>query len=113
MQEINITVLTPWFLGIFLGTGILCLVGVVHPFYNWGPNASLLRFAGSGVYLVGSILVTIVFNIPRNDRLAALPPGEPDREDIWTDYLSTWTMWNHIRTAASLVSAALFALALR
>lgn len=113
MQEINITVLTPWFLGVFLGTGILCLVGVVHSFYNWGPNASLLRFAGSGVYLVGSIVVTIVFNIPRNDRLAALSPGEPDSEDIWADYLSTWTVWNHVRTAASLASAALFALALR
>ena len=113
MQEINITVLTPWFLGVFLGTGILCLAGVVHSLYNWGPTDTLTRFAGSVVYLVGSILVTVVFNVPRNDRLADLPADRPEGAVYWADYLSTWTTWNHVRTAASLVSAALFALALR
>ena len=32
---------------------------------------------------------------------------------LWTRYLSTWTVWNHVRTAAALGATASFILALR
>jgi hypothetical protein len=33
------------------------------------------RIIGGGLYLIGTILVTIVFNVPRNDALAAVDPA--------------------------------------
>jgi uncharacterized membrane protein len=113
MQEINITVLTPWFLGVFLGTGVLCLGLGAHALLHWTDPASQLRFVGSVTYVIGSILVTITCNVPRNERLATMTPDQSESTGYWADYLSTWTKWNHVRTAASLASAALFAIALR
>ena len=112
MQSINVTVLTPWFMGVFFGTGIACAAALVHSLYQWGQAGTLLRLAGSAIYLVGSILVTIVFNVPRNERLATMSPESPDSIKGWTSYVSSWTAWNHVRTVASLTAAVLFSMAL-
>jgi uncharacterized membrane protein len=61
---------------------------------------------------VGTFLVTVVFNVPRNDALAAVDPGSDDGASRWTAYLKAWTAWNHVRTAAALAAAAFFSLAL-
>ena len=108
MQEINVTVLTPWFLGTFLGTGVICLGLGVHALRNW-ESASPYQFLGSVVYLLGSILVTMVFNVPRNERLAELDPEQPEGVEYWKNYLVSWTRWNHVRTLASLAATALLA----
>ena len=53
----------------------------------------------------------MVFNVPMNDTLAAMKPERPDAAAYWQEYLSTWTMWNHVRTIAGIGSLALFILA--
>ena len=68
---------------------------------------------GSGLYIVGTFLVTMRFNVPRNNALAALPAQPPEAATLWTTYLSTWTTWNHVRMLAALAAAAAFTLALR
>lgn len=112
MQSINVTVLTPWFMGVFFGTGIACALALIHSLYHWGETGTLLRFAGGALYLAGSILVTIVFNVPRNNQLAAVSPEDPDSAERWVSYVSSWTAWNHVRTVASFAAAALFGVAL-
>jgi uncharacterized membrane protein len=57
--------------------------------------------------------VTIVFNVPLNNRLASVTPDSAQGAGLWTHYLSTWTAWNHVRTVASLAAAACFIMALR
>jgi ketosteroid isomerase-like protein len=57
-------------------------------------------------------LVTIVFNVPLNNGLAAVDPTSADAVQIWTNYVKSWTAWNHVRTAAALVAAVLFTVAL-
>jgi uncharacterized membrane protein len=51
-------------------------------------------------------LVTVGFNVPRNERLAHLEPGSPQAAEYWLVYLREWSFWNHVRSAASLASAA-------
>ncbi|MGH8691275.1 MAG: anthrone oxygenase family protein, partial [Burkholderiales bacterium] len=75
------------------------------------PGAVYL-FAGSVLYLVGSLLVTIVFNVPRNEALASVAPAAPNSASLWSGYVASWTAWNHVRTAASLAAAASFSIAL-
>ena len=72
---------------------------------RWSEPASVYLLAGSLFYLVGSILVTIVCNVPLNDRLAAVSPDSAVGHTLWSEYLSTWTRWNHVRTFASLLAA--------
>jgi len=112
MQAINVTVLNPWFMGAFFGTAIVCLLTLSHSINQWGQPGSVLRLTASLLYLLGTIGVTIVFNVPRNDRLAQLPAADQASAAAWQDYLSSWTVWNHVRTAAALAAAVLFGLSL-
>jgi uncharacterized membrane protein len=65
------------------------------------------------VFLIGSIGVTIAANTPRNDAIDQLDPQLAASAVQWSSYLSEWTAFNHVRTVAALVAAALFTLALR
>jgi uncharacterized membrane protein len=53
------------------------------------------------------VVVTIVFNVPRNNALAAVNPASAEGARLWAGYLTTWTAWNHVRTISALTAAAL------
>ena len=42
--------------------------------------------AGAVLYLVGAILVTVIFNVPRNDALARVNPSSASAS-LWSEYL--------------------------
>ena len=111
MQSVNVAVLNPLFLGTFFGTAVLSLVFLVPGLMNWAEPGAGYLLTGSLLYLVGSILVTMICNVPLNNRLAAVKPESAEGKAVWTHYLSVWTAWNHVRTAASLAAAACFILA--
>jgi uncharacterized membrane protein len=112
MQSINVAVINPWFFAAFFGTAALCVVLAIASLFRWGEPGSIYLLAGSLLYLVGAILVTIRFNVPLNNALAAAEPGSAASAGLWTRYLAEWTAWNHVRTAAPLAAAAAFILAL-
>ena len=112
MQSINITVINPLFMLAFMGTGGLCLAMAAGAFLRWEEPGSKLILAASLIYLVGCIGVTIAFNVPLNDALAAVQPGTDEAATLWARYLSEWTFWNHVRTVAPIISAALLIWAL-
>ena len=113
MQSINVTVLNPWFFAVFFGTAAGSIALAVIGLVDWGAPGSGYLVSSGLLYVFGCILVTMVFNVPLNNALAAVEPGSPEGAAVWTRYLSTWTAWNHFRTAASLAAAASFILALR
>jgi uncharacterized membrane protein len=111
MQSINIAVINRWFLGAFLGTAALCLLLAVGSVITWSRPGAALRLGGCLLYLVGAIVVTAAFNIPRNDALAALPADSLEAANLWPRYVAEWSAWNHVRAAAPLLAAALLMLA--
>lgn len=112
MQSINVVVLNPWFLTVFLGTAAACGLAVVFSLMRWQNAGSTYRLVGSVLYLVGTFLVTMICNVPLNDKLAAVNPTNPDAASVWANYLTNWTAWNHVRTVAALAAAASLILAL-
>ena len=106
MQRINVVVLNPLFLGAFFGTALLAIACAVVSLVAWGSPESALALAAGLVYLAGAFIVTIAFNVPRNERLAKLDPQSSEAADYWSAYLREWSFWNHVRTAAALLSAA-------
>jgi uncharacterized membrane protein len=112
MQSINITVINPFFMAAFLGTAAACIFLAVSSLLKWHQPGAAYLLLGSLLYLVGTVLVTIVFNVPLNDALARVNPDSTDGANLWTSYLANWTVWNHIRTAAALAAAASFTIAL-
>jgi uncharacterized membrane protein len=112
MQSINVVVLNPGFLGLFMGTALACAVLFVYAVMHWQIPAALCLAAGSLCYVLGTFGVTMAFNVPRNNALAQIEPLSAKAAGLWRGYASSWTMWNHVRTAASLVAAALLVWAL-
>jgi uncharacterized membrane protein len=112
MQAINITVINPLFMGAFLGTAVVCLLLTISALLKWHQPGAIYLLVGSLLYLVGTFLVTIAFNVPLNDALAAVEPTSSDGATLWARYLTNWTAWNHVRTIASLAATAAFTLAL-
>jgi len=113
MQSINITAINPLFMTAIFGTGAVCLFWTVFSLLNWHEASSAYLLAGSLLYLYGTVIVTILVNVPLNDALATVDPASAEGANLWIKYLAEWTLWNHARTIAPLVSAIFFTLALR
>lgn len=112
MQSINVTILNPVFFVVFMGTSALSAALALIAAFDLTPAWSLPLLAGSLCYVIGSLLVTMVFNVPLNNRLAATASASAEGAAVWADYLRIWTAWNHLRTLLSLAATALLIVAL-
>ena len=112
MQSINVVVLNPSFLGVFMGTAVVSLGAGGLALAGWGRPSAAFLLGAALFYLVGTFLVTVIGNVPLNDELAAVSATDPAALDVWERYLRRWTTWNHVRTAAAMVAALLFSLGL-
>ncbi|MCA0027066.1 MULTISPECIES: DUF1772 domain-containing protein [unclassified Mesorhizobium] len=113
MNSINITVITPMFMTALFGTGLICLVLIAGAIIGWQQPGSFWLLAGAVIYLVGNPIVTMVFNVPLNDALAAIDPASSNGAAVWTTYLRDWVMWNHVRAITAIAALASFWFAAR
>lgn len=113
MKTINVAILNPIFLIVFVGTAVASLIGVIFSLTHWQTPGAAYLLAGGLCYLIGTFLVTIIFSVPMNDALQAAAPGAEETARLWATYLSSWTAWNHVRTIGALAATTCFALALR
>ncbi|MEA5626539.1 DUF1772 domain-containing protein [Nostoc sp. UHCC 0251] len=112
MQSINITAINPLFMIALFGTALACLFLAIASLSKWHQPGTIYLLLGSLLYLVGTILVTIAFNVPLNDTLAIAKPDSTEGANLWARYLTNWTLWNHVRTIAAFGAAALLTIAL-
>ena len=116
MRGINVVAnSSPGFLLAYFGASLLALVAGIMAVTRIGEP-------GSGWILVGAVLgivaaiITMVFNVPLNNHLETVDPvglSVADAAREWQAYLSTWTVWNHVRAAASIIAAVLMLVGLR
>lgn len=111
MQSINRTIQNPLFFLLFVGTAASCALLLVFSLGKLPATSAILMVSGAVIYLVGSLVVTGVFNIPLNNTLEVLAPNASGSANWWANFLATWTAWNHVRTVASVVAAILFLIA--
>ena len=112
MQQINVTVMR----SLFLTSFFLLVPGLAAAAWAASAQSSAIFHwvLGAGiVYIIGVVLVTILGNVPMNNRLDQLI-SEGEREEAakyWQIYLVRWTWWNHIRTAGCAGTAGLLLVA--
>ncbi|MGO1070498.1 anthrone oxygenase family protein [Lysobacter sp. CA199] len=112
MQSINRVVLNAWFLPVFLGTALWSIVLAVAAFIDgFTPTAALIG-AGAAMYCLGTFAVTMRFNVPMNNALAAASAQDPAIAAHWRAYSNDWTRWNHVRAVAALIAMLCFVAAL-
>ncbi|MDV3001130.1 MAG: hypothetical protein N5P05_002736 [Chroococcopsis gigantea SAG 12.99] len=109
MQSINVMAINPFFMTALFGTALTCLALIIVTLFG-SYQTNVYWLIASLVYLVGTIIVTIAFNVPLNDTLAVVNPETESGRELWTKYLVDWTKWNHVRTISSLLASILFTL---
>lgn len=112
MQAINVAAVSPAFMFALFGTAVACLALAVWGLAEWHERFAPFVLAGGVLYLVGVVVLTIAFHVPRNDALAKVEPGGADAPSEWTRYLSQWTAANHVRALTALGAAGAFTVAL-
>src|SRR6266850_7220882 len=90
MQSINVVAITPLFMTALLGTAASCILLLAAALRSWHKPGAVYLLAGSLLYLVGTMLVTIVCNIPRNNALAAVDPASADSSKLWVRFVDGW-----------------------
>jgi uncharacterized membrane protein len=106
MQQINITVINPWFMTALFGTAAAGVAVIVAALLDWDGAYGPYLVAAGVLYAIGCIGVTMAFNVPRNNVLADLEPASPEAAVTWRRYLVEWTAWNSVRTVVSLATTA-------
>src|ERR687893_14425 len=102
MQHINVAQLNPWVFVSFFGALVFtALAGVLHLHADW--RAVLPWIAAALVLYVATLLITIGFNVPLNNELAAA--GDPERiadlAAVRERFEASWVRWNTARALAS------------
>jgi len=107
MNEINEVILNPWFFISFLGTAILL---PICAYLFRGTDVFMFILIASMVYLLGTIGVTMIGNVPLNltmaeinTEVASADAMKATREAVETK----WNNWHTARTIAACVSLAL------
>jgi uncharacterized membrane protein len=111
MQRINEVILNPLFFLVFFGTAVLSVLVLIFCLSHLGKPGAWLACAGALLYLLGCMGVTMVYNVPLNNKLAAIPATATDLVAQWQAFRGPWTNWNHVRTIACTLAAAAFAIA--
>jgi uncharacterized membrane protein len=112
MQSINITAINPLFMLALFGTAVASLLLGISASSKWHRPDTIYFLMGSLLYLVGTMLVTMLANVPLNNALAIANPNSTEGAKLWASYLTHWTFWNHVRTVAAIAASALFTTAL-
>lgn len=94
------------------GTALACLALIVWAVVSREGARAAWVLAGSALYLLLAIGVTIAANVPLNAALARIDATDADAADQWSGYVGAWTRWNDVRTAAAFGAALLLTVAL-
>jgi uncharacterized membrane protein len=112
MQTITGTMRSPLFMLAFFTTAIFAAgLGIAAPLL-WSEPAAPYLLAGSLLFINGPFGLTLLKNLPLNNRLARVKPDSEAGAAVWDEFLPSWRTWNHVRTAASFAAVASFTMAL-
>jgi len=112
MQVINREVFHWVFMALLLGMSALSPLLAVYAYYNLAETGALFVEAGGIIYFIGVFVVSLIYNIPMNNRLDRLSHTSAEAAEYWsTTYFPKWTYWNYVRAISACVAAICFLIA--
>lgn len=105
MNAINGAIRNPFFFGGFWVAIALAVAGLGASILM-RSNGWFFLAAACTIYIFGAFLATTTYNLPMNQSLISADASTPEGTAEWADYLVTWTNWNTVRMAASMIAAA-------
>ncbi len=108
MNAINVDIVKSVFIPLFFGTTLAAGILAGLALFRWSGPGSTAVLAGGAIYVIGMLGVTVAFNVPLNNALAAVDPSSAEGASLWAGYVRDWTFWNHVRLIASTAASVLF-----
>jgi len=109
MQRINIEVWRSVFMVLLWGFLITTVVLTGYAYINMPNPITNYIMIGTGLYIVGVFGISFLFNIPMNERLAALDATTKQTALYWYQtYLPRWVFFNYLRAISACGTAACF-----
>lgn len=112
MQSINRVILKSAFLPLFFASTLACAALIVLGLIGMAGPQGWAVIAGSAVYVIGMFVVTVIGNVPLNNKLDAVDPASAEGKAMWATYLKRWLPFNHIRTLACTAAMVLLVIGL-
>ncbi|GAB3617058.1 hypothetical protein GCM10027416_16150 [Okibacterium endophyticum] len=79
---------------------VIVVAAVTHP-----PDPGAVSGVAGAALSLSAFVSTIVYNVPRNNRIARLDPHSAASASEWTVIERQWTRANHLRGATSALGA--------
>lgn len=112
MQIINRKVFATVFMVLLIGMSALSPALGTYAYLYLNGVASIWIVAGSGLFFVGAFGVSLIFNVPMNQRLDKMDHSSTEAATYWTNtYVPSWSFWNYVRAITSAGSAICFLVA--
>ena len=112
MQAITAAIKSPLFLVVFFGTAALTgILGLAAPL-KWSEPGSGWLLLGALLFLNGPFGVTLLKNLPLNNKLATAKPDSAEGARFWEEFRGVWGLWNHVRWIGALGATAAFIMAM-
>jgi uncharacterized membrane protein len=113
MQRINVSILNPWFLVVFVGALLPVVAAAALHVPAGGRGALPWVLAGLALY-VAMFVITGGVNVPLNDRLAAAgdPGSLADPAAVRAGFEAVWVRWNLVRAVTATAAFACLVVAL-
>jgi len=115
MQSLNRAILNPGFFIVFLSSIFLLPINAIVQHKSGLGQRSLLFILAAAIYLIGSVGVTFLGNVPLNNQLDVLDLntlGDTEISQFKASYEGRWNKLNWIRTLSSLAASILLLLPL-
>lgn len=106
MQSVNRAILNPAFFLIFFGSMVFLSLASIYQFHA-SKVTFWMMLSASIIYLIGTVGVTALGNVPLNDQLDLMKLTEvhPDKIAVFRKFCETnWNRLHWIRTACALAS---------
>lgn len=115
MQSINSAIQNPVFFAAFMGLLLLYPITVYQMHQPMASVSFYLFIFSLAIYYIGVFGITVFFNVPLNDQLAAFSISSATPDEITAmreTFENPWNTFHTIRTIASILSFALLIIAL-
>ncbi|MEM1144553.1 MAG: anthrone oxygenase family protein [Pseudomonadota bacterium] len=110
MQHINRAVLRTEFVAAIILIAVLAPLFAAYGFFSFTGWVRVLLTMTAAVYVSTVFAVTVVGNVPINNKLDRMTASSPEAGAYWPHYGQVWTRLNHLRTLGCIVTSGLYAI---